>query len=168
MLRWRMTSCRPPNPSQAPRNTDAPLDHPPAIPRYPGPACFVARGLTSPRGTTPQTRGYRHHPQLQRFQAHASPRFAINAYLAAIHSEATARGYAFDKRKIGPVRSVDSISATTGQIAYEWQHLMAKLAVRNQALRRHWRKVRKPLCHPLFKPVPGAVEQWERIAQPQR
>ncbi len=115
-----------------------------------------------------QTRGYRHHPQLQRFQAHASPRFAINAYLAAIHSEATARGYAFDKRKIGPVRSVDSISATTGQIAYEWQHLMAKLAVRNQALRRHWRKVRKPLCHPLFKPVPGAVEQWERIAQPQR
>jgi hypothetical protein len=115
-----------------------------------------------------QTRGYRHHPQLQRFQAHASPRFAINAYLAAIHSEATARGYDFDKRKIGPVRSVDSISATTGQISYEWQHLMAKLAVRNQALRRQWRTVRMPVCHPLFTPVPGSIEQWERIAQPHR
>jgi hypothetical protein len=110
-----------------------------------------------------QTRGYRQHPQLQRFKAHGSPRFAINAYLAAIHSEATARGYAFDKRKIGPVRAVDSISATTGQISYEWQHLMAKLAVRNRLLRRQWRTVRMPLCHPLFTPVPGLVERWERI-----
>ncbi len=109
-----------------------------------------------------QTRGYRHHPQLQRFKAHALPRSAINAYLAAIHSEATARGYAFDKRKIGPVRSVDSISTTTGQISYEWRHLMAKLAVRNRVLRRQWRTVRTPLCHPLFTPVPGLIEQWER------
>jgi hypothetical protein len=109
-----------------------------------------------------QTRGYRHHPQLERFKAHALPRSAINAYLAAIHSEATARGYAFDKHKIGPVRSVDSISATTGQISYEWRHLMAKLAVRNRGLRRQWRTVRTPLCHPLFTPVPGLIEQWER------
>ncbi len=31
-----------------------------------------------------QTRGYRHHPQLARFLAHPTPRYAINAYLAAI------------------------------------------------------------------------------------
>jgi len=111
-----------------------------------------------------QTRGYRHHPQLERFKAHASPRSAINAYLAAVHSEATARGYAFDKRKIGPVRAVDAISATTGQISYEWRHLMAKLAVRNRALRRQWRTVRVPQCHPLFTAVPGLIEQWERTA----
>ena len=66
-----------------------------------------------------KTRGYRHHPQLERFRAHALPCCAINAYLSAIHSEATARGYAFDKRKIGPLRSVQPISATTGQISYE-------------------------------------------------
>jgi hypothetical protein len=29
-----------------------------------------------------QTRGYRHHPQLDRFRAHDAPRSAINAYLA--------------------------------------------------------------------------------------
>ena len=28
-----------------------------------------------------ETRGYRHHPQLHRFQAHATPVFAIEAYL---------------------------------------------------------------------------------------
>src|SRR5450755_3468621 len=66
-----------------------------------------------------QTRGYRHHPQLQRFRAHSFPRYAINAYLSGIHDEALARGYAFDKRKVGPVRRVEPISATTAQISHE-------------------------------------------------
>jgi len=109
-----------------------------------------------------KTRGYRHHPQLQRFRAHALPRCAISAYLAAIHSEATARGYAFDKTKIGPLRPVDSISTTAGQISYEWRHLLGKLSVRNPELRRRWRTVRVPRCHPLFTAVPGLVEPWER------
>jgi pyrimidine dimer DNA glycosylase len=109
-----------------------------------------------------QTRGYRHHPQLERFRAHALPRCAINAYLAVIHSEATARGYAFDKSKIGPLHSVDSISTTTGQISYEWKHLLGKLSVRSRVLRRQWRTVRVPLCHPLFTSVPGLIEPWER------
>ncbi|MEO7205672.1 MAG: pyrimidine dimer DNA glycosylase/endonuclease V [Steroidobacteraceae bacterium] len=109
-----------------------------------------------------QTRGYRHHPQLERFKVHPLPRSAINAYLAAIYTEATARGYAFDKRKIGPLRSVESISATTAQISYEWRHLMAKLAVRNRMLRRQWRAVGVPLCHPLFGVIPGPIEKWER------
>jgi hypothetical protein len=109
-----------------------------------------------------QTRGYRHHPQLERFRAHALPRYAINAYLAVIHSEAMARGYAFDKHKIGPLRSVHSISVTTGQISYEWQHLLGKLSVRSQVLRQKWRAVRMPLCHPLFTSVSGLIEPWER------
>ena len=48
-----------------------------------------------------RTRGYRHHPQLDRFRAHPSPLSAINAYLQAVHKEAVARGYAFDKTKLG-------------------------------------------------------------------
>ena len=109
-----------------------------------------------------QTRGYRNHPQLERFRAHASPRYAINAYLMAIHSEANARGYAFDKRKIGPLRTVEPILSTTGQISYEWQHLLGKLSVRSPVLRQRLRTVRVPLCHPLFTPVPGSIEPWER------
>jgi hypothetical protein len=109
-----------------------------------------------------QTNGYRRHPQLDRFRAHAMPRSAISAYLAAVYSEAAARGYAFDRRKIGPLRWVCSISATTEQISYEWQHFLAKLSVRNRILYRQWRSVRVPRCHPLFTPVPGLIEPWER------
>lgn len=110
-----------------------------------------------------ETRGYRHHPQLTRFRAHARPRCAVSAYLAAIHVEATARGYSFDRRKIGPVRSVPAITVTTRQVLHEWRHLLRKLSVRNPVLHRKWRRVRVPQCHPLFRPVRGPVETWERV-----
>jgi pyrimidine dimer DNA glycosylase len=110
-----------------------------------------------------QTRGYRKHPQLDRFYEHDAPRSAINNYLAAIHSEAKARGYAFDKQKIGPLRPVLSISTTLGQLAYEWGHLQNKLSARSRAWGKQWRTVTMPLCHPLFTPVPGMIEPWERI-----
>lgn len=134
-------------------------------PRYLDPQGLVAlwrEALLARAVLRRQTRGYRHHPQLERFRTHALPRSAINAYLAAIHAEATARGYTFDRRKIGPLRSVHAMSTTTGQVAYEWQHLMRKLSARNPLLRRQWRTVRVPQCHPLFTPVPGTIESWER------
>jgi hypothetical protein len=109
-----------------------------------------------------ETRGYRHHPQLARFREHPVPRSAINAYLAAIHAEARARGYAFDARKIGPRRSTARLSATSAQIAYEWAHLLRKLSSRDPDLRRQLRGVRAPLCHPLFRRVKGPVASWER------
>jgi Pyrimidine dimer DNA glycosylase len=109
-----------------------------------------------------ETRGYRHHPQLARFRAHPSPRSAINAYLAAVHDEAAARGYAFDRRKIGPLRRVAPITATSGQIAHEWRHLMRKLARRDAALHSRWFKAGRPACHPIFRRVPGPVAEWER------
>ena len=109
------------------------------------------------------TKGYRHHPQLVRFREHPTPRSAINAYLAAIHAEATARGYAFDRTKVGPVRRVPRLTATSGQLSFEWRHLLRKLARRNPELRRRWRSVASPECHPLFDTVPGPVAAWERI-----
>ena len=39
-----------------------------------------------------RTKGYKKHPQLERFRAHPSPLSAINAYLASIHAEAALRG----------------------------------------------------------------------------
>jgi hypothetical protein len=111
-----------------------------------------------------RTRGYRHHPQLARFLEHPSPRYAINAYVAAIHGEATARGYRFDTCKLGPVQIVDPIVTTTGQVLYEWQHLLRKLASRSPAVHDRWRTVRCPRCHPLFSRVKGPVESWERVA----
>lgn len=109
-----------------------------------------------------ETHGYRHHPQLARFQAHATPVLAVNAYLHAVHDEATARGYAFDRTKTGSRRGAAPIRVNDGQIAYEWTHLMAKLQSRSPELFERWRGVTLPDPHPLFRLRTGPVETWER------
>ena len=111
-----------------------------------------------------QTRGYMHHPQLDRFKAHAEPLAAIDVYLAAVHAEATARGYAFDRSKIGALQPVAHIAVTSGQVAHEWTHLLHKLAMRSPPLYAQWRTVDTPICHPLFNEGPGPVAVWERVA----
>jgi len=111
-----------------------------------------------------ETCGYTHHPQLERFKAHPNPRLAINSYLAAIHDEATQRGYDFDRSKVGPVRAVQLIPVSSGQVAYEWQHLRHKLAIRNPSTLAKWNDVVVPACHPLFRQRPGPVASWERVA----
>ncbi len=134
-------------------------------PRYLDPQGLVAlwrEALLAKAVLYGKTRGYKHHPQLVRFRGHAAPRAAINAYLAAVHAEATARGYAFDRSKIGRVRRVAPLAATSGQVAYEWKHLMRKLAVRNPPLHRKWREARRTDCHPLFRRVRGPIADWER------
>lgn len=134
-------------------------------PRYLDPQGLVAlwrEALLARAVLRGRTRGYRRHPQLERFRAHSSPRLAISAYLAIIHAEATARGYSFDRKKIGPVHSIRPIRTTTEQVSYEWRHLLRKLWVRNRGLHRQWHLHRVPRCHPLFRSVPGTLEPWER------
>ena len=109
-----------------------------------------------------ETRGYTNHPQIERFKGHPHPRLAINFYLAAVHSEASKRGYAFDRSKIGPVRAVQSISVTSGQMRCEWLHLQQKLAVRSPFMLTQLSSVSVPSCHPLFRRTPGPVASWER------
>ena len=136
-------------------------------PRYLDPQGLVAlwrEALLARAVLRDETRGYRQHPQLERFKAHPSPRLAINAYLLAVHAEATARGYAFDRSKIGPVRAVAPIAASSGQVDVEWQHLLRKLAARSPALFERWRGEEAPECHPLFVAQPGAVATWERMS----
>ena len=79
-----------------------------------------------------KTRGYRHHPQLARFRSHPSPRLAIAAYLAAVHDEAASRGYAFDRRKIGPRRRVSAIAVTFffALQMFEWNFLLTAFCSR--------------------------------------
>ncbi len=114
-----------------------------------------------------QTRGYKHHPQLERFRAHPAPLAAINAYLTVVHSEATARGYSFDRSKIEGLQCVARISVTQGQIDHEWRHLLAKLALRNPECFEQWRCLERPSCHPLFRLRRGGVATWERVKDPE-
>jgi hypothetical protein len=109
-----------------------------------------------------RTTGYVHHPQLHRFRAQGCPCGAIAEYLRGVHVEAAGRGYAFAARKIGRARSVDRIAVTRGQLMHEWNHLVAKLAIRNPAVRHRLEFVKRPQPHPLFRVVAGDVEVWER------
>lgn len=108
------------------------------------------------------TRGYQAHPQLERFRAQRSSVTAIGSYLLAVWSEASARGYSFDRAKIASKKSHKPIPVTAGQVQYEWMHLMCKLAARNPELHQHWLSVQSPQCHPLFELCSGGVAPWER------
>jgi len=109
-----------------------------------------------------ETRGYTNHPQLERFKAHSHSRLVINSYLASVHDEAAKRGYSFDRSKVGPVRSVQAVPVSSGQLGHEWTHLRHKLAARSPAVLAQWSNVVTPACHPLFRRQPGPVASWER------
>jgi hypothetical protein len=133
-------------------------------PRYLDPRGLVAlwrEALLARAVLMGQTRGYRHHPQLERFRSHPAPRSAINGYLAGVLAEARVRSYAFDGRKVGPVRDRAPIPVTAGQLDHEWDHLLRKLRARRPELYRRWRATAAE-AHPLFRIVPGPVEAWER------
>jgi hypothetical protein len=108
-----------------------------------------------------KTMGYRGHPQLMRFSETTRPVAAIAAYLRAVLEEATHRGYNFDGSKISSSRTSAKIAVSSGQVAYEWQHLRRKLTIRDP----EWlanSESRRPNVHPLFRVVRGPVEQWEK------
>jgi hypothetical protein len=108
------------------------------------------------------TRGYRHHPQLIRFEAQADPVAAVATFLVGIAGEAQRRAYRFDVAKISRRRFAGQIPETEGQLLYEWGHLMAKLRVRAPLLARRFRSITTPEPHPLFRIVPGKVRAWEK------
>ncbi|PZP16062.1 MAG: DNA lyase [Brachybacterium faecium] len=111
------------------------------------------------------TRGYTHHPQLRRFRAQPAPLEAIGAYLGALQQEATVRGYRFDVTRIlhpTAIGSIPSIPVTTGQLAYELEHLRRKVEGRApEWLPRLPEEGVTPRAHPLLQVGPGDVEDWE-------
>ncbi len=119
-------------------------------------------GLLAKRVLQGRTRGYRHHPQLERFRAHEDPIAAINAYLCGVLVEADRRGYSFDGRKVQRARVPRRLAETRGQLRHEWRHLLAKLRVRAPERHRLVARVTEPDAHPLFRVIPGGVRPWER------
>ena len=113
-----------------------------------------------------RTKGYRHHPQLVRFRARSSPVACVGEYLRAVHEEAAARGYRFAAERITPARTRGRLTVTRAQLAFEWQHLLRKLRVRDPERFAELRKVKSPRAHPLFRVMGGSVAHWERGATP--
>jgi len=136
-------------------------------PRYLDAKGLVAlwrEGLLAQKVLQGATRGYRQHPQLVRFRAAPDPLAAIASYLADVHAEAAARGYAFDALKIAPGRCDVPLEETEGQLLYEWAHLDRKLALRDPSRRDRWRTLTRPEPHPLSRILPCEFRDWERVA----
>jgi hypothetical protein len=109
-----------------------------------------------------ETRGYRHHPQLNRFRAHPDPLDAIAAYLVAVADEAENRAYHFDRSKIGRAPKGLALEVTSDQLQFEWAHLLEKLRGRAPELAHRHAAIPRPVAHPLFRVVPGPIAEWER------
>jgi len=109
-----------------------------------------------------RTKGYRNHPQLERFAGHSDPVAAIATYLVEVRHEAVRRGYRFDAAKIVPRRTGEEITETRGQLLYEWEHLKGKIRQRQGGLGPLYRGIELPDAHPLFRIVSGNVRPWEK------
>lgn len=135
-------------------------------PKYLDPPGLVAlwrESLLAQKVLKGETRGYRSHPQLIRFQAQPSPVAAIATYLRPIYDEAVQRGYRFDPSKIEPGLIAPPLVATSGQLLYEWAHLKRKLSRRAPERLPALTLIALPELHPLFRLIEGGVETWERF-----
>ena len=123
-------------------------------------------GLLAQQVLLGKTKGYRHHPQLRRFQATANPVGAVASYLRHVVNEADRRGYCFDRRKIANKRILSVLAVTRGQLNYEFAHLLKKLARRDPARFTRLSTVGRTRPHPLFRTTQGDVKAWEIAGAP--
>ena len=119
-------------------------------------------GLLAQKVLLGRTKGYRFHPQLDRFRASNDPVAAISTYLWGVCKEADLRAYVFDRTKIALGPSPISLFVTRGQLKFEWEHLRRKLSVRDPA-RHASLTVAKLRSHPMLRVIPGGVESWEVV-----
>jgi len=111
-----------------------------------------------------ETKGYKNHPQLNRFKEQIDPMAYIGTYLFHTFKEAEKRGYNFDQSKILkllPRTSRKKITVTSGQLDFELKHLNKKLRVRDiKKLKEN--KTYDLELHPLLREIPGDIESWEK------
>ena len=110
------------------------------------------------------TKGYKNHPQLIRFKATNNPVAAINQYLAEVWNEATRRGYNFDRNKIDFDFKKIKIEVTTGQMQYEFNHLLKKLEQRDPERFNQFENLKMVDCAEIFEVKEGEIEKWEIIS----
>lgn len=107
-------------------------------------------GLLAQKVLRGKTRGYRHHPQLDRFKKHPSPLRAIATHLDHVSREGLKRGYRFDRRKIGKGRTRIKIPVAKKELKAELNWLLRKLKKRDPARYQKIKGSKKIKSHPLF------------------
>lgn len=119
-------------------------------------------GLLAQAVLAGKTRGYRNHPQLQRFRDSTASPGAIAEYLDQVQAEAARRGYRFDAKKIGRHRVVRRLPVPRGQLEYEWAHLRRKLRKRSPQWLKQLPRLQTPEAHPLFRTIEGGIADWDK------
>ena len=109
------------------------------------------------------TKGYKKHPQLIRFKNARNPIGAIASYLRSIVDEAERRGYNFNRSKVVNKKINSRIPVTSGQIEYEFKHLLGKLNKRNPDSYNQLKTVNTIKVNPIFTKIRGDVEDWEIV-----
>ena len=110
-----------------------------------------------------KTKGYKNHPQLQRFKEHFNCLQYISNYLHFVCDEANNRNYKFNRSKIILEKSqVKKIKVTSKQLEYEWAHFLKKIQIRDNEWFKKMENVGKIDPHPLFEVISGEIEPWER------
>ena len=109
------------------------------------------------------TNGYKNHPQLNRFKRLENPLDGINSYLKYVYEESKFRKYNFDKSKIDWDCKDVKILVTHMQLMYEFNHLLKKLKERDKNQYGVVNGVMNVETHPIFRVVPGEIEEWEVI-----
>ena len=110
-----------------------------------------------------KTKGYKKHPQLERFKSNPDPKAAINTYLWDVVNEADRRGYNFNRAKLEPKLDCAKIPVSNGQLTYEFEHLQAKLITRDpEKYNTNQNRDKEILPHPLIAITTGDIANWER------
>jgi hypothetical protein len=112
-----------------------------------------------------KTKGYKNHPQLNRFKKAKYPIHCINQYLSEVYTEASQRKYNFNKHKIDWNFKKSKLPVTKGQVAYEVEHLLVKLKKRDPGKCKELKAKSEFDSHPIFKVIDGKVEEWEILAE---
>ncbi|MEM2246458.1 MAG: pyrimidine dimer DNA glycosylase/endonuclease V [Thermofilum sp.] len=121
-------------------------------------------GLLAQKVLAGLTRGYRNHPQLERFKRAPNPRLAIGTYLYYVYLEGSRRGYSFNLSKVEAYDEslAGSIPVTSGQVEYEFKLLLHKLSARDPQWGLSLRSVKEVKVNPVFRVVGGPVASWEK------
>lgn len=108
-----------------------------------------------------KTKGYKNHPQLNRFKKTTNPVDSIDHYLSYVLQEARSRDYNFDASKIASSFKRSKLSITEGQMDHETKHLLKKLKIRDPEKFKQLRSIPSPEPHPMFRVKKGEIESWE-------
>ena len=121
-------------------------------------------GLLAQKVLRGMTKGYRAHPQLERFRTLADPVAGIATWLHGLADAADARAVEAVAARVVLPPGPERLPLTDGQLALEWAHLRAKVIERDPP----WLdRLVAPRPHPMFDLIPGPVAAWERAGLPE-